>query len=114
MKTLILSLWMALAVLPAYAQADLNVDDIVVQRDAEERERIRQTRASEQALFTAQEIRCYARFAVTDCLDEVRGRKREVLADLRRQEISLNDAQRKRRAADQLLRSDERLLQRAP
>ena len=82
--------------------------DTIAQREAVERERIRQTRAVEQSQFAAQEAQCYTRFAVNDCLAEVRSRRREVLGDLRRQEISLNDAQRKRRAAEQLLRSDER------
>ncbi|MEO8855558.1 MAG: hypothetical protein ABI343_01085 [Burkholderiaceae bacterium] len=78
-------------------------------RDSAERERIHATRSREQTKFTAQEAQCYKRFAVNDCLIEVRARKREVLGDLRRQEISLNDTVRKRRAADQLLRSDARL-----
>ena len=110
MKTLILALWLAVGALPAHAQLDRNVEigDSVALRDSEERERIRQTRVTEQAQFTAQEARCYARFAVNDCLAEVRSRRRELLGDLRRQEISLNDAQRKRRAAEQLLRSDEK------
>ncbi len=106
MKKLVVVLWMVFLVSPAWAQAV--VDDTVVSPDAVERERIRQTRANAQAQFAAQETQCYARFAVNDCLAEVRGHRREVLGDLRRQEISLNDAQRKRRAADQLLRSDER------
>jgi hypothetical protein len=38
----------------------------------------------------------------------VRRARRDVLADLRRQEMSINDAQRKRRAAQQLLRADEK------
>ena len=110
MKTLILALWMALGALPAHAQLGLNVEigDSAALRDSEERERIRQTRLTEQAQFTAREARCYARFAVNDCLAEVRSRRREVLGDLRRQEISLNNAQRKRRAAEQLLRADEK------
>jgi colicin import membrane protein len=56
---------------------------------------------------------CYQRFAVNDCLLDSRRARREVMADLRRQEVSLNDAQRKRRAAEQLLRSDEKRLARA-
>jgi hypothetical protein len=83
-------------------------EEIFVLRDAAERERIRETRNREQALFVAQEAQCYKRFAVNDCLIEVRARKREVLGDLRRQEISLNDTLRKRRAAEQLLRSEAR------
>ena len=108
MKTFILALWMVLAAVPVRAQLDTGADHSDALRESEERERIRQTRASQQAQFTAQDARCYARFAVNDCLAEVRSNRREVLGDLRRQEISLNDAQRKRRGAEQLLRSDER------
>lgn len=78
--------------------------------EARERERIRQFRGAEQTRFAAEEAQCYQRFAVNDCLLEVRRARREVLADLRRQEMSINEAQRKRRAAEQLLRADEKAL----
>jgi colicin import membrane protein len=74
-----------------------------------ERERIRQVRLVEQARFATEEAQCYQRFAVNDCLQEVRRARRDVLADLRRQEMSINDAQRKRRAAEQLIRADEKM-----
>ena len=77
-------------------------------RVSEEHARIRQSRATEQAGFAVLEAQCYRRFAVNDCLIDVRARRRDVLGDLRRQEISLNDAERKRRAAEQILRSDAR------
>jgi colicin import membrane protein len=79
------------------------------QAEALERERIRQFRVVEQARFAAEEAQCYQRFAVNDCLQDVRRARRDVLADLRRQELSINDAQRKRRAAEQLLRADEKV-----
>ena len=109
MKTFVLAVCFVVLVPQAGAQTASDGEDIVMLRDSEERERIRRTRATEQAAFAEQEASCYARFAVNDCLARVRGRKREVLGDLRRQEISLNDAQRKRRGAEQLLRSDERV-----
>lgn len=93
----------------ARAQPESDTEETFTLRAQAERERIRQTRASQQALFIAQEAQCYARFAVNDCLIESRARRREVMGDLRRQEISLNDMQRKRRGADQLLRSDARI-----
>jgi len=82
--------------------------DQTAARDAAERERILRTRAAALEEFMAQERDCYNRFAVYDCLTEVRVRQRATLTDLRRQEVSLSDARRKRRAAEQLLRSDER------
>ena len=93
----------------AFAQSQSDTEETSTLRDQADRERIRQTRASQQALFTSQEAQCYARFAVNDCLIEIRARRRVVLGDLRRQEILLNDERRKRRGADQLLRSDGRI-----
>ena len=78
-------------------------------READQRAWIARTRTAYDAQFKQQEIACYRRFAVNDCLLDSRRTQREVLADLRRQEILLNDAQRKRRAAEQLLRTDEKL-----
>lgn len=73
-----------------------------------ERARITAERAQAEARFTEQEKACYARFAVNDCVRDARAKRREVLADLRRQEISLNDAQRKRHSAERLREIDER------
>ena len=111
MKHFALILWLVLEA--SLVGAQTLPEDPDARREATERERIHRTRASEQSKFVALEAQCYSRFAVNDCLAEVRSQRREVLGDLRRQEISLNDAQRKRRGAEQLLRSDERL-QRLP
>ena len=97
----------ALLASAAWAQP-LLPEDTAATREAAERDRIRQTRGVAQARFALEERQCYNRFAVNDCLDAVRKRKRVMLGDLRREEISLNDAQRKRRGAEQLLRSDDR------
>lgn len=93
--------------LPLAAQTD--ADRVLALREAEQREWISRTRAQYQVQFRAQEIACYQRFAVNDCLSESRRTERDAMADLRRQEVLINDAQRKRRAAQQLLRTDERL-----
>ena len=106
MKHLVLLMCWILLAPNARAQSGEEIENTFRLREQAERERIRQTRSSEQGLFTGQEAQCYARFAVNDCLIEVRARRRQVLGDLRRQEILLNDVQRKRRGADQLLRSD--------
>lgn len=73
-----------------------------------ERARIRAERDQAEALFAAEEKACRARFAVTDCVNDARKRMRDTLADLRRQEITLNDAERKRRAAERLKDIQER------
>jgi colicin import membrane protein len=75
---------------------------------AAERARIRAERDQAEAGFVAQEKACRARFAVNDCVNDARKRMRDTLADLRRQEITLNDAERKRRAAERLKDIQER------
>lgn len=94
----------------AWAQLEVNAEDTVTLQDRTERERIAQTRASHEAMSAQQDAQCYARFAVNSCLIKIRAHRREVLSDLRRQEITLNDMRRKRRGADQLLRSDAKVL----
>ena len=102
------SLALALAAVCSLVLAQPVVPDTVVAREAAEHARIRKERGDAQTRFLAQDVQCYQRFAVNDCLGEVRAQRRAVLAELRRQEISLNDTQRKRRAAEQLLRADEK------
>ena len=102
------SLALALAAVCGLVLAQPLVPDAVVAREAAEHARIRKERGDAQARFLAQDVQCYQRFAVNDCLGEVRTQRRAVLAELRRQEISLNEAQRKRRAAEQLLRADDK------
>ncbi|MBU3738750.1 MAG: hypothetical protein FGM55_07335 [Rhodoferax sp.] len=60
--------------------------------------------AAERVAATAEYERdarnCYQRFAVSDCLARSRDRLRARLDDLKRQEIALRDADRKRRAVE--------------
>lgn len=58
--------------------------------------------------YAAQRAACYQKFAVNDCLAQARDARREVLGDLKRQENALNDAARKRSAAQQVQRLQER------
>lgn len=80
---------------------------------ARERSRIEAERRREDARFAAEEAACHQRFAVNDCLREVRVRRRAVFEDLRRQEIALNDAERRDRGAEQLRRTEDRMAPRA-
>lgn len=63
-----------------------------------ERQRIAQERARHEADFLQAESACYARFAVSDCLHQARKERRAALDPLRRQELVLNDLERKSRA----------------
>ena len=100
MKQLLLCLGLSLAALAAQAQDD--------PASGPERARIASERGQADKLLSAQEAGCYRKFAVTDCLKAARAQRREKLSDLRRQELTLNDAQRKRRAGERVLGTDER------
>ena len=73
-----------------------------------ERLRISADRSRLDAAFALEVTACYKRFLVNDCLDEVKVRHRDALADLRRQEIVLNDEARKAKAAEQLQKIKEK------
>lgn len=73
-----------------------------------ERARISLQRAQLEGAFKADDAACYSRYMVNNCLEEVQGRRREALADLRRQEISLNEQERRAKAAAQVLKTEEK------
>ena len=100
MKALLICLALAAGVLPVLAQTEPAV--------AAERARIAAERSQADTRFAAQEKACYRKFAVNDCLQAARSQRREVLSDLRRQELSLNEAERKGRAAERVRSIDER------
>lgn len=58
--------------------------------------------------FLAEDAACYKKFAVNNCLGIVNMRRRESMADLRRQEILLNDEERKIKGAEQIRRTEEK------
>jgi colicin import membrane protein len=97
MKTLLACLFALLAASPVLAQGD-----------AAERARIREERSAAEARYAEEQKTCRAHFAVTDCIDKVTREHNARLADLRRQENLLNDAERKRRAAESQKQADER------
>jgi len=66
----------------------------------DERARIAAEREALSAGFAQEEIECQRRFAVNDCLEDVRRRRRAALEPLRSREFDLDDAERLRRAAE--------------
>lgn len=76
--------------------------------DGAERARIRTERDAVEARFKQQEKACYGRFAVTDCIQKAQRERNAMLADLRRQERVLNEADRRRRAAERQQALEER------
>ena len=61
-----------------------------------------------EAGFLSEDAACYKKFAVNSCLENVNTRRRAVMADLRRQEIMLNDEQRKSKAEQQIRKSQQK------
>ncbi len=74
----------------------------------EERARISAERARLEAVFLAEDGACYKKFFVNSCLGEVNGRRREAMADLRRQEILLNDEERRSKGVEQIRKTEEK------
>ncbi len=64
-----------------------------------EHQRIDALRDQKTKAFDEQEKACASKFAVTDCENAIKAQRREMLADFRRQEVTINDAQRKQKAA---------------
>ena len=60
-----------------------------------------------EAGFLNEDAACYKKFAVNSCLEGVDARRASVMAELRRQEISLNDEQREIKAAQQIRKTQE-------
>ncbi|MFC5500051.1 hypothetical protein ACFPOE_21085 [Caenimonas terrae] len=100
MKPLLYCLALLAAALPAWAQGDA--------AEQAERARIEAGRKQAESQLVVQERACYRTFAVTDCLKAARAARRDRLTELRRQELVLNDAERKRRAQEQLRSLEER------
>jgi hypothetical protein len=90
----------------AFAQAELDVGQ--QERNAE-RTRITAERQKIEAAFKANEAICFRKFFANACRENLLPPYRTALADLRRQEILINEVERKNSAADQLLKNEERL-----
>jgi colicin import membrane protein len=110
LRWLFATLFIAMYSINARAEAPFDADADITERQAEvvERARIERERAASLALWEQQRKACYQKLAVTSCFNEARDIHNEKIRDLKRQEVALNDAQRKRAAADRLRLIDER------
>ena len=93
------SVLLCLLAAPALAQADARAE-LEARRDVQAAE------------FDRQEQACSAQFAVTDCVNRVKARRIAVMAEFRKQENALNDADRRQRAQDELQRLEQRKAER--
>lgn len=73
-----------------------------------ERLRIASARADLEAGFVHENTACYKNFLVNNCLNEVTRRRRDAIADLRRQEMMLNKQDRNLKAVEQLRKTEEK------
>jgi colicin import membrane protein len=92
----------------ALAQAQAPVPATRVGSIDSERERISAERTRLEAGFSTEDAACYKKFAVNNCLRDVNTRRREAMADLRRQEILLNDEERRIKGAEQIRKTEEK------
>ena len=98
MKRLCLVVACVVCTTAAYAQAaDATANAVALQRKAEHA-RINAERAALQKNVAVEEATCYQNFVVNACLADIRAKRRTALAELKRQELILNDAERKERA----------------
>ncbi len=81
-------------------------------REEQTRARIVQEKAKIASDYEAAKVDCYQRFQVNSCLADARTVRISRSKDLKREEVLLNDAERKRRAAEQLERTQEKALAR--
>lgn len=90
------------------AQATVASAPVSLVDDDGERKRISSERAMAESLYQRDEAGCYARFAVTDCIQLLRRQRREVLDRLHKQDAAINDRDRQRKAQARLDSSREK------
>ncbi len=97
---------------PAQAQAVEAADDVPA-RIAAAREALNSQRQSIEAQHEARERACWQRFAVNDCLREVRRSRHAALDPLRAKELELNAQERewRTRQRDERLRNKQEAVQ---
>jgi hypothetical protein len=68
----------------------------------EQRARIARERAAAEAAFVERDQQCQQKFAVTSCVNEARAERRSTLERLSREQLEIDDGERKRRATERL------------
>jgi colicin import membrane protein len=74
-----------------------------------ERLRVSELRAEQEANYQRQQQACYQRFSVNDCLIQARRERREVLDELRRRDLLLNELERQTQAINAINRIQDKL-----
>lgn len=112
MRRLLSRAAMAVAVFSTSSQGQVAVAPVINQYD-QELLRIGAVRQQKTTELDAEEAACFDQFAVNDCQNKVAVKRRQLLAELKRQESAVKDAQRQIKATDQLERSADKAAQHA-
>lgn len=107
-------LWIAAVCLAAYGTGQAQTGTPSAQTRAAERAAIADKRAAITQAQMAGEQACRQRFAVEDCLKDVRDQARAELAPLRARELELNQQERQERAAARLQAIEAKQAQTVP
>ncbi|WP_077002688.1 hypothetical protein [Variovorax sp. KK3] len=105
MKKLLSVLLVGLAAASVWAQTTATTGSMDFEA---ERARLSQERKAVDARHATEQAACYKKFAVQGCLDDSRQRYRADTENIKRQEASINDIERKRRGAAALDRLEEK------
>ncbi len=106
MKTF--SIALLLGIVNVFAQAQSGGTTNPTDNIAMQRVEISAERSRLNAAFMTEDAACYKKFAVNSCLGEVNARRREAMANLRRQEVLLNDEERRLKGAEQIRKTEEK------
>jgi len=92
---------------PAIAQNDAsNADSRLTSELAE----LKQEKLSIESKFKTLEAACYKKFAVSNCLQDVKTEKLRALGDIKRRELAINDAKRQLKA-DEINKKSKKLVE---
>lgn len=91
-----------------FASSAQTRDELVSAATDRERQRINAERATLEAAFEAEEAVCYNKFFVNSCLNAIKPRRREAMADLKFREVALNEQERRQKAAEQVRKTEEK------
>lgn len=75
-------------------------EEVSPNSEISERSKLAQARGKIESEFGLKEANCYKSFAVDACLRQANIDKRTALADIKRQELAMNDLQRQQKKAD--------------
>lgn len=86
----------------ALALIALTLSPLAQAAASDDKKRIAEARAQADAVLAAEEAECKTRFAVTPCLLDAREKHRAIVDPLRRDELTVDERERRQRAADRL------------